>query len=69
MQSGPELQNCLDRVRELSPLVLSITNQVTINECANALLAIGASPVMSDDSADAETLAALALGTLSLIHI
>lgn len=64
MQSGPELKNCLDRVRELAPLVLSITNQVTINECANALLAIGASPVMSDDPADAEALAALAAATV-----
>lgn len=64
MSLGPELKNCLVRVQELSPLVLSITNQVTINECANALLAIGASPVMSDDPADAEALAALAAATV-----
>lgn len=54
----------LSRLRETSPLVLSITNQVTMNECANALLAIGASPVMSDDPADAEALARLAGATV-----
>lgn len=59
-----ELKAGLERVRALAPLILSITNQVTINECANALLAIGASPVMSDDPADAEALGALAAGTV-----
>ena len=59
-----ELTKCLDRVRAEAPLVLSITNQVTINECANGLLAIGASPVMSDDPADAETLGGLAAATV-----
>lgn len=55
---------CLERVRDLAPLTLSITNLVTINECANALLAIGASPVMSDEAADAGRLASLAAGTV-----
>lgn len=59
-----DLKTCLDRVREQAPLTLSITNQVTINECANALLAIGASPVMSGDPVDAEALGALAAGTV-----
>ena len=34
-------------VREKSPLVHNITNYVAMNFSANALLAIGASPVMS----------------------
>lgn len=55
---------CLERVRRDNPLTLSITNQVTISECANGLLAIGASPVMSDDPADAEALAGLAAATV-----
>lgn len=59
-----DLKICLSRVREQAPLTLSITNQVTINECANALLAIGASPVMSGDPDDAEALGALAAGTV-----
>ena len=58
------LDQCLERVRRDNPLTLSITNQVTISECANGLLAIGASPVMSDDSDDAEALAGLAAATV-----
>ena len=36
-------------IRDKKPLVHCITNYVTVNDCANALLAIGASPVMADD--------------------
>lgn len=39
----------LDRVRGASPLVHNITNYVTVNDCANILLAAGASPIMADD--------------------
>ena len=58
------LKEQLDQVKQLVPLVLSITNPVTINECANALLAIGASPVMSADENDATALATLAAATV-----
>lgn len=58
------LKRCLAKVRRDNPLTLSITNQVTIGDCANGLLAIGASPVMSDDPADAEALAGLASATV-----
>jgi len=44
-------------VRERQPLVLSITNYVTVNDCANAVLAVGGSPVMSDEIKDAVELA------------
>ncbi len=37
----------LNLIKEHKPLVHSITNYVTVNDCANALLAIGARPVMS----------------------
>ena len=37
----------LRNVRSKTPLIQCITNNVTILECANALLAIGASPTMS----------------------
>ncbi|MCC5921720.1 MAG: hydroxyethylthiazole kinase [Cyclobacteriaceae bacterium] len=37
----------LDKLRELSPLVHSLTNYVVMNNTANALLSIGASPVMA----------------------
>lgn len=42
----------LDVVRTKAPLVHSITNYVTVNDCANALLACGASPIMSDEPAE-----------------
>lgn len=38
----------LDKVRACKPLVHHITNYVTVNDCANITLAIGASPVMAD---------------------
>jgi hydroxyethylthiazole kinase len=36
----------ITKVRENTPLVQAITNYVTINDCANILLAYGASPAM-----------------------
>jgi hydroxyethylthiazole kinase len=38
----------VDAVREQNPLVDCITNFVTVNDCANILLAFGASPAMCD---------------------
>lgn len=52
-------------LRARVPLVHHITNLVTINECANICLCLGASPVMSDDQADALELTALS-GSLVL---
>lgn len=39
--------NALRAVREQKPLVVNITNYVVMNNTANALLAIGASPIMA----------------------
>lgn len=41
------LERDLNLVREKSPLIHNITNYVVMNNTANALLAIGASPVMA----------------------
>lgn len=49
-----EVKAVLDRVRATTPLVHNITNNVTINDCANALLAIGGSPIMGDEAQDVE---------------
>ncbi|MEG0322933.1 MAG: hydroxyethylthiazole kinase [Raoultibacter sp.] len=46
------LKNAVDSVRANVPLVHNITNYVTVNDCANALLACGASPIMSDEPKD-----------------
>lgn len=46
LQKIPEL---LKEVKSKNPLTHCITNFVTVNDCANAVLAIGASPIMSED--------------------
>lgn len=46
------LGNCLKNVKEKTPLVHNITNYVTVNDVANALLACGGSPIMSDEPED-----------------
>ncbi|MDR3216019.1 MAG: hydroxyethylthiazole kinase [Clostridiaceae bacterium] len=43
----------LENVRKSAPLVHNITNYVTVNDCANILLACGASPIMADDIGEA----------------
>ncbi len=53
------LGRALSSVRESTPLVHCITNYVTVNDCANALLALGASPIMSDEPQDVEDITAL----------
>lgn len=42
----------LDNVNLKTPLVHSITNYVTVNDCANIILACGGSPIMADDVAE-----------------
>lgn len=49
----------LDAVREKKPLVHCITNYVTVNDCANILLACGASPIMADDATEVEEITTL----------
>ncbi len=40
----------IEKVRIGRPLINNITNFITANDCANILLAIGASPIMADNS-------------------
>lgn len=42
----------LSDIKRQKPLILNLTNFVTVNDVANCILAIGASPVMSDDLRD-----------------
>ncbi len=44
-----EFEKVFENVRKTSPLIHNITNYVTVNDCANMLLACGASPIMADD--------------------
>ena len=54
-QIWPEL-NILEILRQRNPLVICITNDVVRTFTANGLLAIGASPVMSECSEDLKNL-------------
>lgn len=49
-----ELSAYLCHVRDSHPLVQCITNFVTVNDCANLLLAAGASPTMAQDLREVE---------------
>lgn len=42
----------ISNVRKKTPLVHNITNYVTVNDVANAILACGGSPIMSDDKSE-----------------
>lgn len=55
----------LDNVRTKAPLVHCITNYVTVNDCANILLAVGASPIMSDDIEEVEEITSIC-GSLAI---
>ena len=63
--------NDVTRIRADAPLVHNITNFVVMNTTANALLALGASPVMAHAAEEVEAMAAMAgalvvnIGTLS----
>ena len=67
----------LGQVRTVTPLVQCITNFVTVNDCANIILASGASPSMAQDIREVEEAVCGAhalvcnMGAmdLSLIHI
>ena len=49
-----ELFDVLEQVRSRAPLIQCITNFVTVNDCANILLAAGASPTMAQNIREVE---------------
>jgi len=52
----------LENVRKNCPLIHNITNYVTVNDCANILIACGASPIMADDGDEAAEIASVCAG-------
>ncbi len=56
------LGKMLENVRATRPLVHNITNYVTVNDCANILLACGGSPIMADDVAEVEEITSVCGG-------
>ncbi len=69
--TAADIFSCIEKIREKAPLVHNITNFVVMNTTANALLAIGASPVMAHAIHEVEEMVSLSkalvinIGTLS----
>lgn len=53
------LENIFSNIRKKHPLVHCITNYVTVNDCANILLAAGAAPIMADDIEEVREITAI----------
>lgn len=65
------IKEIMTNVKEKNPLVHCITNYVTVNDCANIVLASGASPIMADDIGEVEDIVSISnalvlnIGTLN----
>ena len=55
-----KIDKTLKDIREKNALTHCITNSVTINDCANAVLAIGGSPFMAEDAEELEEVVTIA---------
>lgn len=60
MNIPEKVSESLRRLREERPLIHQITNYVTINDCANITLAIGAAPVMAEDVSEVAEMTSMA---------
>lgn len=67
-----DIKTYLNNLKQKNPLIHCITNYVTVNDVANSLIAIGASPVMADEPSESGEITAISngllinLGTLNL---
>lgn len=52
----------LNTLKEEQPVIHNITNYVTVNDCANILLACGASPIMADAKEEVEEITSICKG-------
>ena len=52
----------MENVKQKEPIVQAITNFVTVNDCANIILASGASPTMAHEPEEVEEVAAVVQG-------
>lgn len=70
-----KINQTLTQIKEKNPLTHCITNTVTINDCANASLAIGGSPIMAEDIEEVDEITTIAsalvinIGTLTKLQI
>lgn len=56
------LKEMFENVGSVCPLIHNITNYVTVNDCANILLACGGSPIMSDDEEEVKEITTICGG-------
>lgn len=62
MNRAANIFSDIQRIREKSPLIHNITNYVVMNNTANALLALGASPVMAHSIDEVEDIVKISSG-------
>ncbi len=60
----PLLRDYLNKIKQIHPIVHCITNTITVNDCANMVLALGASPTMAHHTLEVEEITA---GTNALV--
>lgn len=53
------MKSIYENVKKNIPLVHSITNYVTVNDCANIILAVGGSPIMADSALEVEEITSI----------
>lgn len=56
------LKDAFKNVRDKNPLIHNITNYVTIDDCANVLIACGGSPIMADGKEEVEDITSICDG-------
>lgn len=56
------MKKIFENLKKNHPLIHNITNYVTVNDCANILLACGAAPIMADDVEEVEEMTRLCAG-------
>lgn len=62
--SGKKVAEIHEKIQQIRPIIHCITNAVTVNDCANILLAAGASPTMAHHPCEVEE---ITTGTAALI--
>lgn len=66
-----KITKIISNTRAVAPVIHHITNYVTVNDCANITLAMGASPIMADDLIEVREITSIAqslvinIGTLN----
>jgi len=59
MDIKEQLKSVFESLQNKRALVHHITNYVTVNDCANVVLAIGASPIMADEISEVEDMVSI----------